>query len=148
MKQICIYLRGRLSTAFLGTSLSSRIFNMWNALCFLFTSSIRPLYWHIFHTFSTFMRFLGAGDWPKGRVPTYLQTFTANLLSHTYSLDTATCVNTSVNRARQRWTWAPPVSWWGVFSTEAEGLKDLGNPFRFGGKEADCQILFPWPCNT
>lgn len=147
MKQLCIYLRGRLSTAFSFSWYSSfsHIFNMWNALCFLFTCSIMPSHWHILHSFSTFMKLFGAGGWPWGRVPTSFQTLFLLILF-------LTCIHRT-----QQLLWPEqgnaerglPQSAGGVYwALMVEGLKELGNPFRFSGEEEDCQFLFLWPCNS
>lgn len=90
MKQIRTYLRCRLNTGF---SLSWHFFffthlhNMWNALWFLFMHSIMPSYWHIFHSFSTLMKLLGAAVWPCGTVPASFQAL------FLFSSDTASSVN-------------------------------------------------------
>lgn len=100
-------------------------------------------HWHIFHSHSTFMKLLGATDWPWGHTPAlvfwFLLLFSLFFCKYTFS---------SANRVRQHWTRAPWFSWWGVLSTQAEGLMDLGNPFRFGGEERACQLLFLWLCHS
>lgn len=114
-----------------------------------FKLSLYVLYYAFVLTHFSFLLHLHEASWSSRSALSesphfFSDSFSANPLSHLYLLDTA-C---SVHRARQCWTQAPSISWLGVFSSEAEGLNELGNPFRFGSKDGDCQLLFLWPCHS